>query len=121
MYNVNEFSLGYTRQRTDTLLLSDAMQPGRNLDEPPPRLHSITSQRTQSSQSPPLDLQTIVYRTSSFASTTERIQQAVRQRLISYTILLLCHDPMGYPLTKLLCGFPSPSPMTVHGKNPTKS
>jgi len=43
------------------------MQPGRNLGEPSARLHSITSQRTLPSQSPPLDLQTIVYRTSSFA------------------------------------------------------
>lgn len=67
MYTVNEFSLGYTRQRIDTLLLSDAMQPGRNLEEPPARLHSIRSQRTLSSKSPPLDLHTIVYRTSSFA------------------------------------------------------
>lgn len=67
MYTVNEFSLGYTRQRTDTLLLSDAMQPGRNWEEPPARLHSITSQEALSSQSPPLDLQTTVYRTCSFA------------------------------------------------------
>jgi len=118
---VNEFLLGYTRQRRDTLLLSDAMQPGRNLEEPPARLHSITSQKTLSSQSPPLDLQTIKYRTSSFAynyRTNKTSRAAATDKLHDLTAM---PRPNGISAYKTSLWLPSPSPMTVHGKNPTKS